>query len=400
MSYPLRVLIVEDAESDALLAVRALGRAGFAPEFERVESREGMRAALEGKTWDVILCDHNMPGFNEIEALRVLSELGLNLPFIVLSRSIREEEVVSAMKAGAHEFVNKRDLHNIGVAIERAVREVATQQGQLRAQEALRVSEERYALALRGSRDGVWDWNILTSETYYSPRFKELLGFDEDELCCTVSSLLEDIVHEGDRGAVRGAMNEHLRRRTPFDVEARFKTKQGEHRWYSIRGQALWGSDGAPTRMAGSLSDITDRKAAEERLREKLEIIERQQDAIRTLSTPIIEVWEGTLTMPVFGTIDAVRAEQMMTVLLSAIVRTRCRFAILDMTGVQTVDARTADHVVRLIRAVQLIGSQGIVVGIRPEVAQTMASIGVDLSHIRTLANLRQALVMCMRGTP
>jgi anti-anti-sigma factor len=391
------VLIVEDAESDALLAVRALQRAGFAPEYERVESSEGMRAALASKTWDVILCDHNMPSFNEIEALRLMSDSGVILPFVVLSRSIREEEVVTAMKAGAHEFVNKRDLHSIGVAIERAVREVAAQQGQQRAQEALRVSEERYALAVRGSRDGVWDWNILTNEAYYSPRFKELLGFNEDELSGTVSSLLDDTIHEEDRWAVKSALDGHLEGRAPFDVEARFNTKQGEYRWYNIRGQALWGDDGSPIRMAGSLSDITDRKVWEERLKEKLEIIERQQDAIRTLSTPIIEVWEGTLTMPVFGAIDAVRAEQMITVLLDAIVRTRCRFAILDMTGVQSVDAATADHVVRLIRAVQMIGAQGIVVGIRPEVAQTMVSIGVDLSHIRTLANLRQALVLCMR---
>jgi anti-anti-sigma factor len=149
--------------------------------------------------------------------------------------------------------------------------------------------------------------------------------------------------------------------------------------------------------MAGSLYDLTERKLAEERLREKLAIIERQQEAIRTLSTPIIEVWDGTLTMPVFGTIDSERAQYMMSVLLDVITRTRSRYAIVDLTGVDHIDKATANHVVNLIRAVQLLGARGIVVGIKPDVARTLVSIGVDLSDIITLANLREALVRCMQ---
>jgi rsbT co-antagonist protein RsbR len=133
-------------------------------------------------------------------------------------------------------------------------------------------------------------------------------------------------------------------------------------------------------------------------LREKLEIIERQQDAIRTLSTPIVEVWEGVLTMPVLGAVDSYRAQQMMEVLLNAVMRTRCRYTIIDLTGVDSVDRGTADYILKLVHAVKLLGSQGIVVGIRPEVAQTMASLGVDLTSILTLANLREALVLCMRS--
>lgn len=397
MSYPLRLLLVEDSESDAFLTLRALRRAGYAPEFERVESAEAMTAALQSKEWDVVLCDHNLPQFNELEALSVLGERGLRLPFIVVSRDMREQEVVAALKAGAHEFINKRELSSIGVAVERAMREVSGQLNQQRAQEALRQSEERYALAVRGSRDGLWDWQIQADQVYYSPRFRELLGFADDEFDGVLGSLLGTI-HEMDRGPFERALERHLKERAPFDMECRLYTKRRECRWFVVRGQAIWGDDGEATRMAGSLSDVTDRKLAEERLRDKLWVIEQQRDAIRTLSAPIIEVWEGTLTMPVFGTIDAARAEQMMSVLLDAIVRTRCRHAIIDLTGVSAVDAEVAGHVIKLIQAVQLIGAQGIVVGINPEVARAMVSIGVDLSRVQTLANLREALVVCMRA--
>ncbi|WP_437997050.1 STAS domain-containing protein [Sorangium sp. So ce185] len=89
----------------------------------------------------------------------------------------------------------------------------------------------------------------------------------------------------------------------------------------------------------------------------------------------------------------------MMEVLLEAVARTRCRHAIIDLTGVSALDAATADHVLRLIDAVAMLGAQGIVVGIRPEVAQTVVSLGLDLSNIKTLSNLREALLFAMQSS-
>jgi anti-anti-sigma regulatory factor len=109
-----------------------------------------------------------------------------------------------------------------------------------------------------------------------------------------------------------------------------------------------------------------------------------------------IGVWVGLVTMPVLGAIDNSRAQQMMDVLLQAVVRKSCRYAIIDVTAVETVDTGTADHIVRVIRALRMLGAQGIVVGIRPDVAQTMVSLGVDLSAIVTLATLRDALLYCV----
>jgi predicted ATPase/anti-anti-sigma regulatory factor len=141
-----------------------------------------------------------------------------------------------------------------------------------------------------------------------------------------------------------------------------------------------------------------ERRRAEDALRDNVELIAQQEEAIQSLSTPIIEVWQGVLAMPLFGAIDARRAARMMTVLLDAVVSQQCRYAVLDVTGVSTIDAVTAEHLVRLVRAVQLLGATGIVAGVRAEVARTIVSLGVDLGGIETRANLREALVRCMQS--
>lgn len=396
MTATLRALIVEDSESDAALIVRELKRGGYGPLHERVDTREAMNAALDRGAWDVVLCDHNLPRFSAPEALDVLRERRLDLPFIIISGGIGEATVVTLMKSGASDFISKDRLSCLTLAIERAKREMATRLERRRAEDALRESEERFALAVRGSRDGLWDWNITTGHYYCSPRLKEMLGFEEHEIEETVGRFMS-LVHDEDRELVQRAMTDHVERRAPYDIEFRIRTKQGELRWFYARGQALWDDAGRPIRMAGSLTDLTARKRAEALLKEKLELIEAQQEAIRTLSTPIIEVWDGVLTVPVLGALTVQRAAEMMESLLEAVTRTGSRYVILDLTGVATMDAGTANHVIKLVGAVELLGARGVVVGIQPQVARAIVSIGVDLSRIATLATLRDALVMCMR---
>ncbi|MDI3287373.1 STAS domain-containing protein [Polyangium sp. 15x6] len=138
-----------------------------------------------------------------------------------------------------------------------------------------------------------------------------------------------------------------------------------------------------------------------QRIREELEarlaLIERQQAVIRDLETPIIQVWEHVLTLPMIGVVDSRRAARVMDDLLGAVTRTSARFAILDLTGVEVVDTATASHLVQMIRAIRLLGAEGILTGIRPTVAQTLVSLGVDLSGIPTHGTLRHGLAFCMR---
>ena len=106
---PLRVLIIEDSENDTLLLLRALRKGGYAPVHRRVQTEETMRAALREKTWDLVLSDHNMPGFSVFGALQVFQENGLDIPFIIVSGAIAEDEAVAAMRAGARAFITKKN---------------------------------------------------------------------------------------------------------------------------------------------------------------------------------------------------------------------------------------------------------------------------------------------------
>ncbi len=135
-----------------------------------------------------------------------------------------------------------------------------------RAEDELERSEQRFSLAVRGSNDGIWDWDLGSGEIYYSPRFKELLGYQDHEIPNTVEAHLSR-VHTDDHDRVLQKIRGHLKDRVPFDVEYRLRNRDGEYLWFHARGQAIWDEHGRAARMAGSLSDITSRKDNEEQLR-------------------------------------------------------------------------------------------------------------------------------------
>ncbi len=125
MGKPLRVLIVEDVEDDALLMVLQLRRAGYATTFERVETPQAYEAALDGQVWDFVLSDWSLPHFSGLEALRRLRGRGSDLPFIIVSGTIDEAAAVAAMKAGANDYMSKGDVGRLTPAVERELRDAA-----------------------------------------------------------------------------------------------------------------------------------------------------------------------------------------------------------------------------------------------------------------------------------
>jgi PleD family two-component response regulator len=128
MATPLRILIVEDSEADAQLLLRVLRSGGYAPEFERVETPEGLNAALTRQSWDLIVSDNAMPRFNGMQALKLTQEKGLDIPFILVSGSIGEDVAVAAMKAGAHDYMMKGNTARLLPAIARELREARMRQ--------------------------------------------------------------------------------------------------------------------------------------------------------------------------------------------------------------------------------------------------------------------------------
>ncbi len=138
-------------------------------------------------------------------------------------------------------------------------------------EEELRESEERWQLVLRGNNDGIWDWNIKTNQAFLSPRWKEMLGYQEHELG-NDHQTWRNLIHPDDCDWVIENLQNHLERKTPYCyTEYRLRCKDGSYKWILSRGQALWDEQGNPVRMVGSNTDITDRKRVEEELRQSEE---------------------------------------------------------------------------------------------------------------------------------
>jgi two-component system, cell cycle sensor histidine kinase and response regulator CckA len=142
MNKALRVLIADDSEDDVVILLHVLRRAGYEPVYERVSTEPAMKAALE-QPWDIIISDFEMPHFGGFEALQLLRDSGHDLPFILVSAVVSEEMAVRAMKAGAHDYIMKRNLTRLPPAIERELQEFQTRAARKAAEEALRRSEEQ-----------------------------------------------------------------------------------------------------------------------------------------------------------------------------------------------------------------------------------------------------------------
>ena len=131
-----------------------------------------------------------------------------------------------------------------------------------------------------------------------------------------------------------------------------------------------------------------------QRMREA--VIERQQAELLELSTPVVKLWDGVLALPIIGTLDSARTQTMMEALLTRIADTGSAIAIIDITGVPTVDTLVAQHLIKTVTAIRLMGAECIISGVRPQIAQTIVHLGVDLGRVTTKANLADALSLAL----
>jgi len=452
---PLRVLIVEDSENDALLLVRELKRGGYEPVYKRVYMPEAMEEALASSEWDVIVSDYRMPHFGALDALAMAQEASFEGPFIVVSGKVGEAAAAGVIKSGAYDFLTKDNLAFLILTVERGLEETrerrrrdaileavrfaaerflgettgwednvravlrrlgeaaevsrvyifenyrgadgeiwATQryewaapsvsaqienpllnalpyrsagfgrwvemlgQGELvyghtrdfpeseqpelraedilsivvvpifveelwwgfvgfdeclaerewapteidtlkaaastlgaavrgwRAEEALRGSERRYSLVVEGSNDGIFDWDIPTGELYWNDRLYEMLALQRSEVSPTFELFVE-LLHPDDRQRVLDALTAHLERGVKYSEDFRLRRSSGDFIYCIGRGIAQRDDKGTPIRMAGSVSDVTERKKAEEALSQSQEryraVIEQATDGIYLL---------------------------------------------------------------------------------------------------------------------
>jgi len=259
----LRVLYLEDNLPDVELVRFELERAGIFIRLRHVQTRAEYIASLADFQPSIVLSDHGLPAFDSISALTLLKEHNPNVPFILLTGTLGEERAIEFIKSGVTDYVLKDRLFRLPTAVRRALDEAAAHAERLRSQEALRESEERYSLAVRGASDGLWDWDLRRGVLYLSPRWKDILGYGDGEIGSSPEEWLSRIHPiEKDRWNIR--LEAHMAGQTPhLEFEHRLRHRDGSYVWVLARGLAVREGDAEPHRIAGSLTDISERKRHE-----------------------------------------------------------------------------------------------------------------------------------------
>ena len=293
---PLRVLIIEDSEFDARILVNTLRQGGYQPAFQRVDTAEALRAALNNAQWDIILSDYNMPNFSAPAALKIALESGFDLPFIIISGGIGEDVAVAAMKAGANDYLMKGNLARLAPAVERELREAEIRAARRRAEEALRESEQRYRLLWENSTDAVVLVDAESVIQFANPAVEEIFGYKSSELVGQNFSLL---LAEGVRGDYREWLRRYLQsdsgrtRQQPAETMGRRKEGGEIFTEIGFTNIELQGSK----YLVAFIRDITERKRAEEesRLLQSISLaVNEAQDLDSALALVLRTICEAT----------------------------------------------------------------------------------------------------------
>ncbi len=174
-----------------------------------------------------------------------------------------------------------------------------------------------------------------------------------------------------------------------IDKVQKLELSEGKEKWLSVTKVPFYDKKGNVIGTLGISRDVTRLKTLE---LERVKKIEAQQEELAVLSTPVIDIWEGVLTVPLLGVLDSERASRIAEALLTQIVETRSFAAIMDISGISAVDSAVADLLIRTAKAVRLVGAEAILTGVGVEVAQTIADLGIDMEGLKTMATLRDGL--------
>ncbi|MGZ4151801.1 MAG: PAS domain-containing protein [Actinomycetota bacterium] len=291
----LRTIIVEDREDDAELMVHELRRAGFEPEWRRVETVREFLAALEQDEPEVVLCDFSLPEINAIRAVQLLAETGRPVPLIIVSGTIGEESAVSAMHAGAVDYVLKDRLGRLGEAVRLALARRSDEERRILAEAALREAEAKYRTLIEQTPAIVYTWGIVGTpprftELYVSPSVTDVLGFEPEDWLADPLLWL-DRLHPDDRERVIADTTACAEAGRPFEIEYRMFAKDGRVVWMHDRAAVTARDDeGKTTRYQGVMLDITARKSAEDEQRRSEEQIRELDRQRRDLLSRVVTI--------------------------------------------------------------------------------------------------------------
>ena len=267
MERALRILILEDLPSDAELMVYELRQAEIAHSYRRVADREPFVAALAEDWPDLILSDFHLPNFDGLEALTLAQATCPDTPFIFVSGVMGEEVAIDAVKRGATDYVLKDRLSRLGPAVQRALREAEERRERRQAEAASERSEEKYRLLVKNLPAVVYKGYVDCAVDFIDEKVEELTSYPKREFD-TRKMKWNDILLAEDYQQFKAAFQRGLKESGSYIREYRIRRKDGEVIWIQDRGQIICGPDGRVEYISGVFFDITERRRAEEALRE------------------------------------------------------------------------------------------------------------------------------------
>ncbi len=265
MATALRVLVIDADEADAGLVIDRLRRGGYAPAWRRVDSAATLAAAL-AEPWDLVLCDWQMPAFSGAAALALLRERAVDVPIVIVAGVGDEQDAVTAMRAGAHDYVMKNALTRLVPAVQRELREAERRRAHQRAKAELRVSEERFVKAFEYAPIAMAMVSVEGRIVKVNRAMCDMFGYTEPEMMRDVR--VWDITHPDDMAATI----DQLQRLLENEIDTWFLEKRYFHR----DGRVLWGrsttwllrdADGQPVCVVSQVQDITEPKRLAEQMR-------------------------------------------------------------------------------------------------------------------------------------
>jgi diguanylate cyclase (GGDEF)-like protein/PAS domain S-box-containing protein len=258
-----RLLMVEDTMAEAeLIRHMLVGPHGGAFEVDHVQRAGTALERLAIHRYDAMLLDLNLPDSRGLEGFERLRAQGAQLPIIILTNERDEAMAARAVREGAQDYLIKREV--TPALLERAIRFAIER---YRGEEEVRASEKRYDLAAAGANDGLWDWDLRRKTVYYSPRWRAMVGIDGEAVVAPDIETWLGRVHPEDLPGLKSAISAHLQGKVPhLEHEHRIRLADGNDQWMLVRGLAVRDERGNAYRIAGSLTDISPHKRAEEQL--------------------------------------------------------------------------------------------------------------------------------------
>lgn len=265
----LDILLVEDSLPDAELSLRELRKAGFEVTADVVQTPEEFHERIHARSYDIVLADYNLPRWTGMDALKQLQEEGKDIPFILVTGSLGEETAVECIKQGATDYVLKDRLPRLPVAVRRTLEDKALREERKRAAEALRESERTLAtlmsnlrgMAYRCRSEQGWTMEFVSEGCF------ELTGYRPSDLVQSKKVVYAQLIHPEDREPVWNEVQEAIKQNRPFQLVYRISTAAGDEKWVWEQGRGVFSPEGGLLALEGFITDITERKRAEEELR-------------------------------------------------------------------------------------------------------------------------------------